>query len=106
MGRFLYRSLYWRLWRIPAIQQPTQDIAYIRCELPVIIWEKPALSDFVRKNGIGISIASLNELDGILASLTPEQYATMKQNVAALSERLQNGYYIKKALSEIQFQEK
>lgn len=85
---------------------PHKTSLYIRCELPVIIWEKAALSDFVRKNEIGICIASLNELDSILASLTPEQYATMKQNVAALSERLQNGYYIKKALSEIQFQEK
>lgn len=80
---------------------PHKTSLYIRCELPVIIWEQAALADFVRQNGIGICIASLTDLDQVLAALTPEQYAEMKRRVKVISDRLRTGYYIKKALSEV-----
>ena len=82
---------------------PHKTSLYIRCELPVIIWDQAALSDFVRSNGIGICISSLAELDTILSSLTPAQYAKMKQNTVEISKRLSQGYYITKALSEVAF---
>ena len=82
---------------------PHKTSLYIRCGLPVIIWDQAALSDFVRSNGIGICISSLAELDTILSSLTPAQYAKMKQNTVEISKRLSQGYYITKALSEVAF---
>lgn len=78
---------------------PHKTSLYIRCGLPVIIWDQAALADFVRRNGIGLCIASLADLDRILNELTPEQYAGMKEHVKALSERLGAGYYIRKALA-------
>lgn len=83
---------------------PHKTSLYIRCNLPVIIWNQAALADFVRDNGIGICVGSLTELDNVLRSLTPERYAEMKKNVATISRRLQSGYYIRKALSEVDFQ--
>ena len=80
---------------------PHKTSLYIRCELPVIIWDQAALAAFVRNNGIGICVASLAELDSVLEGLTSEQYAVMKRNVAVISERLSAGYYIRKALSEV-----
>lgn len=79
---------------------PHKTSLYIRCELPVIIWEQAALAGFVRANGVGICIASLADLDRVLEALTPEQYMVMKRNVRAVNERLCAGYYIRKALSE------
>lgn len=78
---------------------PHKTSLYIRCELPVIIWEQAALADFVRRNGIGLCIASLADLDHVLDKLTSEQYAEMKQNVKVISERLRTGYYIQKTLT-------
>ena len=80
---------------------PHKTSLYIRCELPVIIWEQAALADFVRANGIGICVASLADLDKVLDALTPEQYTAMKRNVKQVSERLRTGYYIRRALGEI-----
>lgn len=80
---------------------PHKTSLYIRCELPVIIWEQAALADFVRANGIGICVASLADLDKVLDALIPEQYTAMKRNVKQVSERLRTGYYIRRALGEI-----
>lgn len=82
---------------------PHKTSLYIRCELPVIIWEQAALAEFVRMNDIGICIASLADLDGIFNALTLERYMEMKRNVRQLSERLRTGYYTKKALKGVKF---
>lgn len=77
---------------------PHKTSLYIRCELPVIIWEKAALASFVRENGIGITIASLEQLDEILSGLSRERYDEMKANVIKISKRLSGGYYFSKAM--------
>lgn len=78
---------------------PHKTSLYIRCELPIIIWSKAALADFVRKNGIGICVDSLEELEGVLNSLTPDIYMGMKKNIQAISEKLGQGYYCQKAIT-------
>lgn len=58
---------------------PHKTSLYIRCQLPVIIWKQAALADFVRENGIGICVDSLEELEKILNTLSEEEYAEMKK---------------------------
>lgn len=82
------------------LNNPHKASLYIRCHLPVIIWEEAALAGFVSENHIGICIRSLEELDSILPSISEEEYRKMKQNVREISLRLSSGYYIKKALDE------
>jgi hypothetical protein len=79
---------------------PHKTSLYIRCELPVIIWSKAALADFVRKNGIGICIDSLEELEGILSSLSKEQYMEMKKKTAQIGLLISEGHFAQKALQE------
>lgn len=79
---------------------PHKTSLYIRCELPVIIWSKAALADFVRKNGIGICIDSLEELEGVLNSLSEKQYLEMKEKTARIGKLLSEGHFAKKALLE------
>lgn len=79
---------------------PHKTSLYIRCLLPVIIWNKAALSSFVHENQIGICIDSLEELNVRLQSITREEYALMKKNVAKLSTRLATGYYLTCALAD------
>jgi hypothetical protein len=79
---------------------PHKTSLYIRCQLPIIIWKKAALAEFVESNNIGICIDSLVDLNQVLASISTEQYHIMKINVIRLSEKLASGYFMTKALKQ------
>lgn len=89
---------------------PHKASLYIRCNLPIIIWSKAALADFVRENGIGLCLDSLEELDAVLAALPSWQYQTMRKNVAAISNRLAKGHFftqaVMKAINTLEEREK
>ena len=79
---------------------PHKTSLYIRCELPVIIWNKAALADFVRENSIGICIDSLEELENTLSTLSERQYMEMKERTARIGQLLSEGYFAMKALQK------
>lgn len=79
---------------------PHKCSLYIRSGLPLIIWEKAAMADFVRENNIGLSVSSLTQLDEILSSVDEERYIEMKRNVDVINKRLSDGYYFKTAFQE------
>lgn len=82
------------------INNPHKVSLYIRCNLPIIIWEDAALADFVRENKIGFCIKSLKDLESILSAVTPTEYAIMKNNIKELSSKLQAGYFITNAINK------
>lgn len=77
---------------------------YLLCEMPIIIWDKAAMADFVERNGIGIVLSSLKELPDRLASLSEAEFDTMKQNVIKIKGKLETGGFLsdslKKALNQ------
>ena len=73
---------------------------YIRCGLPIIIWDKAGLADFVREHHIGICLSSLKDLDDVLSELTPEAYAVIKQNVVEMSRKISAGEFCTKAIRQ------
>lgn len=79
---------------------PHKTSLYLRCGLPVIIWSKAALADFVRRNGIGICIDSLQDLEEVLAGLKEEKYMEMKKRAEEIGRLLSEGYFVRKALLE------
>jgi hypothetical protein len=79
---------------------PHKYSLYMRCGLPVIIWEQAAMAVFTRENNTGICLSSLDQLDDVLSKITPEQYEEMKRNVAVVGQRLSEGYYFKRAYEE------
>lgn len=79
---------------------PHKMSLYIRCGLPVIIWEKAGLASFVKENNIGICVASLTELEDAFSRIDSEQYLEMKKNVLAVSKKLSKGFYCFKALQQ------
>lgn len=80
---------------------PHKVSLYIRCGLPIIIWSKTAMAKFVEENGIGICIDSLRDINGIYERLTQAEYDTMCDNVQRISRMMSEGWYFKKAISEI-----
>ncbi len=73
---------------------------YLRAGLPIIIWRKAAVADIVQKEGIGICIDSIDELNTILPNITDEQMQRMRDNVKRVSDRLKNGYYLSTAINK------
>ncbi len=80
------------------INNPHKTSLYIRCGLPIVIWETAALAEFVKSNNIGITINSLTEIEDRISSITDEEYSLMRKNIDIVKNNLANGYYIKKAL--------
>lgn len=77
---------------------PHKTSLYIRCLLPIIIWNKAALAPFITENKIGIAVDSLENLGNILSDISTEEYNEMKQNIVAISDQLAEGWYVEHAL--------
>lgn len=66
---------------------------YMVSELPVIIWEKAAMAEFVIKENVGITIDNLNNLSYVLEKMTEEDYNFMVENTQRIAKKLKNGQY-------------
>ena len=73
----------------------------LRAGLPVIIWREAAVASIIEELGIGLCIDSLRELNDLLQQITSEQMQTMRRNVKAVSDRLKDGQFLKKAMQTI-----
>ena len=81
---------------------PHKTSLYLASKLPVIVWEKAAIAEFIRENHLGIQVGSLREIPEKLAALTGETYDEMIQNVSAMGEKLRKGEMLRKVLREIE----
>ena len=72
---------------------------YLASGLPVIVWGDSAEADFVLKNGLGLTVSSLRELETQLADLSEEEYSVFLSNVRKVSKQLRDGHFLKQALS-------
>lgn len=71
---------------------------YIASQLPVIVWSKAAISEVVKKYNIGIVIDSLEDIQRSIDGITKEQYAEFKNNILCLSNKVKEGYFVKRAV--------
>lgn len=83
------------------INNPHKFSLYMACGIPVIIWEKAALADFVKVNQVGITISSLDEINSKLKQITTDEYKKLLNNVSLVQEKVLNGQYLKSAVNEI-----
>ena len=68
--------------------------------IPVVIWNGAAEAGFVEKNGLGLTVDSLDELPEIMENLTEEKYNEFIRNIRPVRERLVNGYYGRTAIQK------
>lgn len=84
------------------INNPHKLSMYIVAGLPVIAWTGSAVALFVETNNIGITVDSLDELDGRIKSVSPESYSVMVNNCLAIRRKLVRGGYLCEALKKVQ----
>jgi hypothetical protein len=80
---------------------PHKFSLYLSADLPVIVWSKSAIADFVRENNVGIAIDTLVNLEEILKKVSYDEYNVMKKNASKIGELVRNGEYIKRALKKV-----
>lgn len=81
---------------------PYKISSYLAAGIPVIVWNKMAVAQFVNDNKIGLVVSSLSELTESLSSVTNDEYQMLCNNVSKVRTKLTTGGYyeaaIKKAL--------
>ncbi len=77
---------------------PHKTSLYLLCGLPIIIWEKAAIASFIKKEGLGICISSLAELNFLLQNLNTEEYQLMLNNVTQVRKKIMSGGFLKDAV--------
>ncbi len=86
------------------INSSHKNALYLACGKPLIVWNQSAMKNFVKDNGIGIVINSLNDIQTSIDSLSDAEKALIKKNVRRVSERIKKGYYFKKSLNLLEKQ--
>lgn len=81
---------------------PHKISLYLSSGIPVVIWEKAAMADFIKNNNVGLVINNLNDLEIQLSRLTDEEYSIIKQNAINVAEKLRVGYYTNKAIDQLE----
>jgi len=83
------------------LNTPHKASLYIVAELPLIVWEKAAISKLVEENKIGITISSLMDIQSKLAAITDEEYDQMLANLRQIKSKLTKGHYLKSAIEKV-----
>lgn len=73
---------------------------YIAAGLPVIVWKKSAIAQFVEINEIGITVNSLEEINNVIDKMDINTYNEYKNNIKLLQTRITSGYYTQKVLEK------
>lgn len=85
------------------INNPHKVSLYIICEMPIIIWSKAALAEFVTKNKIGIAIDSLEQLGSMLKKVTEEEYSEYCRNIKRIARKARDGGFLKDAIIKAEY---
>lgn len=79
------------------INNPHKASFCLRAGLPVIVWKESAMAPFITSNGLGIAVNSLRELPTLLRNISQADYDRYKQAAMAMKDKLNQGFYFKKA---------
>lgn len=75
------------------VNNPHKTSFYLRSGKPVIIWRDAALAAFVEREGVGLTVGSLQDIDKALKQISAEEYAEMGKRAQAIAKRLSEGFY-------------
>lgn len=79
---------------------PHKTSLYLAAEIPVIVWDKAAIAEFVQQNAVGVTVSSLEDIKDLFSNLSDADYEMMKNNTRKIAEKIRKGYYFRKAYEE------
>ena len=75
---------------------------YLISNLPVIVWKKSAMAEFVEKNKIGFAVNSLNDINKEISKISNDEYNKILKNVNEVSTKLLKGHFLKLAIKNVE----
>ena len=78
---------------------PHKFSLFVASGLPVIVWTKSAMAEFVVACKIGLVIDSLADLPQILTAMSKSEYDGYRTNVLELSQKVRDGHFTREALT-------
>ena len=79
---------------------PHKIALYLASGMPVIVWDKSAMADFVRKEGCGFMVRRLSEIPEFTAKLSDADYEQMRSNAMRVGADMRKGLHIKSAVEK------
>ncbi len=76
---------------------PHKLSCYLAAGIPVIVWKKAAISNFVEKYNVGYSVNNLYEINDLDFS----DYENKKKNAIEISKKVRSGYFTKKVIDDV-----
>lgn len=74
---------------------PHKIALYLASGMPVIVWSEAAMAHFVRRENCGLTVDSLREVPGLIASLTADEYESMRMNACRIGNEMRKGVHIR-----------
>lgn len=81
---------------------PHKFSLYLAAGIPVIVWEKSAMAEYVKEYGIGICVGSLWELNEIFKKMSEEDYLEMVAKVNIVRHEVVCGKHLKTVLMQLE----
>lgn len=81
-----------------AYNNPHKMSHYLASGMPVLVWEKAAMADFVLANGCGLTISDLMSVPDLLAGVSKEQYEQLRMNAQKVGSEMREGAHIRAAV--------
>ena len=79
---------------------PHKFSLYLAAGIPVIVWKGSALAAFVEKNGVGITINSLKDLDMVLSQMTESVYEAILDKIKPVQKKITSGGFTVEAINK------
>lgn len=76
---------------------PHKLSCYLAANIPVVVWSKAAVSEFVKENNIGYVIDKIYDLNNLDFS----DYETKVKNAQIIGDKIRKGYYTRKIFNEV-----
>lgn len=80
---------------------PHKFSLYLLAGMPVIVWKESALATLVQEKNMGILINTLDDIHEMMSDLSPETYATMQSNAAAIGNNIREEKFLQKVIATI-----
>ncbi len=76
---------------------PHKASGYLAAGMPIVVWSKSAIWNFVKENNCGYCVDDIYDINGIDLS----DYEEKKKNSVEISEKIRSGYYTKTAFEAV-----
>ena len=73
---------------------------YLALGIPVIVWSKSAMAEYVKKYNLGICVDKLQDIEDCILSMNTNQIDIIAKRIKEISLKVKSGEMLTKALDE------